>query len=93
MQPLQIDDMFRTRTSLLRAWTSLANWSGIDELTRKEDCANCEEGRPPIVVLAWGVFSERILVLRSVFFWLRPLHFGSCILGPQPRSKAVDVLC
>ena len=37
VQPLQIEDMFRSRTSRFRARTSSANWSGTDGLTREEE--------------------------------------------------------
>lgn len=37
VQPLAIEDMFRTRTSRFRARTSSANWSGPDGLTREEE--------------------------------------------------------
>jgi len=37
VQPLAIEDMFRTRTSRFRARTSSANWSGQDGLTREEE--------------------------------------------------------
>ena len=37
VQPLQIEDMFRTRTSRFRARTSSANWSGTDGLTKEEE--------------------------------------------------------
>ena len=37
VQPLQIEDMFRTRTSRFRARTSSANWNGTDGLTREEE--------------------------------------------------------
>ena len=37
VQPLAIEDMFRTRTSRFRARTSSANWSGPDGLTKEEE--------------------------------------------------------
>ena len=37
VQPLAIEDMFRTRTSRFRARTSSANWNGPDGLTREEE--------------------------------------------------------
>jgi hypothetical protein len=37
VQPLQIEDMFRSRTSRFRARTSSANWSGSDGLTKEEE--------------------------------------------------------
>jgi len=37
VQPLAIEDMFRTRTSRFRARTSSANWNGSDGLTKEEE--------------------------------------------------------
>jgi hypothetical protein len=37
VQPLAIEDMFRTRTSRFRARTSSANWNGPDGLTKEEE--------------------------------------------------------
>lgn len=37
VQPLAIEDMFRTRASRFRARTSSANWSGPDGLTKEEE--------------------------------------------------------
>ena len=37
VQPLAIEDMFRTRTSRFSARTSSANWSGPDGLTKEEE--------------------------------------------------------
>jgi hypothetical protein len=37
VQPLHIEDMFKSRHSRFRARTSSANWSGTDGLTREEE--------------------------------------------------------
>jgi hypothetical protein len=37
VQPLAIEDMFKTRTSRFRARTSSANWGGSDGLTKEEE--------------------------------------------------------
>ena len=37
VQPLAIEDMFRTRTSRFRARTSSADWNGVDGLTKEEE--------------------------------------------------------
>jgi Inner centromere protein, ARK binding region len=37
VQPLHIEDMFKSRRSRFRARTSSANWSGTDGLTREEE--------------------------------------------------------
>ena len=37
VQPLAIEDMFKTRTSRFRARTSSANWNGPDGLTKEEE--------------------------------------------------------
>lgn len=37
VQPLAIEDMFKTRTSRFRARTSSANWNGSDGLTKEEE--------------------------------------------------------